>query len=125
MNLSGLRSQGELNVEVVDRDDTSKLEQWFEERWDDRFCLDISEQLAEIICPKNLEKMWQGYIDRYGLRGRVVPISQVIQESSNVPARFWLVAYSIDGLHPTRPRNYPPTGNGHGVGTPRTGDRRD
>ncbi|UIE40144.1 hypothetical protein KIK02_11745 [Leptodesmis sichuanensis A121] len=56
MNLSGLRSQGELNVEVVDRDDTSKLEQWFEERWDDRFCLDISEQLAEIICPKNLEK---------------------------------------------------------------------
>ncbi|QZZ19807.1 NgoFVII family restriction endonuclease [Leptothermofonsia sichuanensis E412] len=194
LTLSGLRSQGELNVEVVDRDDTSKLEQWFEERWDDRFCLDITKQLAEIIdeswagrslkpyfvylkmayhlsqeardglsqyrapasfgllpfqeaavqiaahhvskrngviigdvvglgktlvgtaiahlceedygtstliiCPKNLEKMWQGYIDRYGLRGKVVPISQVIQELPNVPARFRLVL--IDESHNLR-----------------------
>ncbi len=194
LTLSGLRSQGELNVEVVDRDDTNKLEQWFQERWDDRFCLDISEQLAEIIdeswagrslkpyfvylkmayhlsqeardglsqyrapasfgllpfqeaavqiaahhvskrngviigdvvglgktlvgtaiahlceedygtstliiCPKNLGKMWQGYIDRYGLRGKVVPISQVIQELPNVPARFRLVL--IDESHNLR-----------------------
>jgi hypothetical protein len=49
LTLSGLKSQGELNVEVVVRDDTNKLEQWFEERWNDRFCLDISEQVAEII----------------------------------------------------------------------------
>ncbi|UZQ55790.1 phospholipase D-like domain-containing protein [Trichothermofontia sichuanensis B231] len=194
LTLSGLRSQGELNVEVVDRDDTNKLEQWFEERWNDRFCLDISEQLAEIIdeswagrslkpyfvylkmayhlsqeardglsqyrapasfgllpfqeaavqiaahhvskrngviigdvvglgktlvgtaiahlceedygtstliiCPKNLEKMWQSYIDRYGLRGKVVPISQVIQELPNIPARFRLVL--IDESHNLR-----------------------
>jgi superfamily II DNA or RNA helicase len=194
LTLSGLRSQGELNVEVVDRDDTSKLEQWFEERWGDRFCLDITEQLAEIIdeswagrslkpyfvylkmayhlsqeardglsqyrapasfgllpfqeaavqiaahhvskrngviigdvvglgktlvgtaiahlceedygtstliiCPKNLEKMWQGYIDRYGLRGKVVPISRAIQELPNVPARFRLVL--IDESHNLR-----------------------
>jgi superfamily II DNA or RNA helicase len=194
LTLSGLKSQGELNVEVVDRDDTSKLEQWFKERWDDRFCLDISEQLAEIIdeswagrslkpyfvylkmayhlsqeardglsqyrapasfgllpfqeaavqiaahhvskrngviigdvvglgktlvgtaiahlceedygtstliiCPKNLEKMWQGYIDRYGLRGKVVPISRAIQELPNVPARFRLVL--IDESHNLR-----------------------
>ena len=194
LTLSGLRSQGELNVEVVDRDDTNKLEQWFEERWDDRFCLDISEQLAEIIdeswagrslkpyfvylkmayhlsqeardglsqyrapasfgllpfqeaavqiaahhvskrngviigdvvglgktlvgtaiahlceedygtstliiCPKNLEKMWQGYIDRYGLRGKVVPISRAIQELPDVPARFRLVL--IDESHNLR-----------------------
>ena len=194
LTFSGLRSQGELNVEVVDRDDTSKLEQWFEERWDDRFCLDITEQLAEIIdeswagrslkpylvylkmayhlsqeardglsqycapssfgllpfqeaavqiaahhvskrngviigdvvglgktlvgtaiahlceedygtstliiCPKNLEKMWQGYIDRYGLRGKVVPISRAIQELPNVPARFRLVL--IDESHNLR-----------------------
>jgi len=194
LTLSGLRSQGELNVEVVDRDDTQKLEQWFEARWDDRFCLDISEQLAEIIdeswagrslmpyfvylkmayhlsqeardglsqyrapasfgllpfqeaavqiaahhvskrngviigdvvglgktlvgtaiahlceedygtstliiCPKNLEKMWQGYIDRYGLRGKVVPISRAIQELPNVPARFRLVL--IDESHNLR-----------------------
>jgi superfamily II DNA or RNA helicase len=194
LTLSGLRSQGELNVEVVDRDDTSKLEQWFEERWDDRFCLDITEQLAEIIdeswagrslkpyfvylkmayhlsqeardglsqyraptsfgllpfqeaavqiaahhvskrngviigdvvglgktlvgtaiahlceedygtstliiCPKNLEKMWQGYIDRYGLRGKVVLISRAVQELPNVPARFRLVL--IDESHNLR-----------------------
>ena len=194
LTLSGLRSQGELNVEVVDRDDTSKLEQWFEERWDDRFCLDITEQLAEIIdkswagqplkpyfvylkmayhlsqeardglsqysvparfgllpfqeaavrvaarklnsrggvvigdvvglgktlvgtaiahlceeeysistliiCPKNLEKMWQGYLDRYGLRGKVVPMSRAIQELPNVPARFRLVL--IDESHNLR-----------------------
>ncbi|MGL5083250.1 MAG: helicase-related protein [Microcoleaceae cyanobacterium] len=194
LTLSGLRSQGELNVEVVDRDDTNKLEQWFEERWDDRFCLDITEQLAEIIdeswagrslkpylvylkmayhlsqeardglsqyrppasfgllpfqeaavqiaarhvskrngviigdvvglgktlvgtaiahlceedygtstliiCPKNLEKMWQGYIDRYGLRGKVVPVSRAIQELPNVPARFRLVL--IDESHNLR-----------------------
>ncbi len=194
LTLSGLRSQGELNVEVVDRDDTNKLEQWFEERWDDRFCLDITEQLAEIIdeswagrslkpyfvylkmayhlsqeardglsqyrapasfgllpfqeaavqiaarhvskrngviigdvvglgktlvgtaiahlceedygtstliiCPKNLEKMWQGYIDRYGLRGKVVPISRAIQELPDVPARFRLVL--IDESHNLR-----------------------
>ena len=194
LTLSGLRSQGELNVEVVDRDDTNKLEQWFEDRWDDRFCLDITEQLAEIIdeswagrslkpyyiylkmayhlsqeardglsqyrapasfgllpfqeaavqiaahhvskrngviigdvvglgktlvgtaiahlceedygtstliiCPKNLEKMWQGYIDRYGLRGKVVPISRAIQELPNVPARFRLVL--IDESHNLR-----------------------
>ncbi|QKD81192.1 NgoFVII family restriction endonuclease [Thermoleptolyngbya sichuanensis A183] len=194
LTLSGLKYQGELNVEVVDRDDTSKLEQWFADRWDDRFCLDISEQLAEIIdeswagrslkpyfvylkmayhlsqeardglsqyrapasfgllpfqeaavqiaahhvnkrngviigdvvglgktlvgtaiahlceeeygtstliiCPKNLEKMWQGYIDRYGLRGKVVPISRAIQELPNVPARFRLVL--IDESHNLR-----------------------
>jgi len=53
-----------------------------------------------IICPKNLEKMWQGYIDRYGLRGKVVPISRAIQELPDVPARFRLVL--IDESHNLR-----------------------
>lgn len=195
LTLSGLKSsQGELNVEVVDRDDTNKLERWFEERWDDRFCLDISEQLAEIIdeswagrslkpyfvylkmayhlsqeardglsqysvpahfgllpfqeqavrlamqhlkkrhgvvigdvvglgktlvgtaithlceeeygtstliiCPKNLEQMWQSYIDRYGLRGKVIPVSQVEKKLPNIPARFRLVL--LDESHNLR-----------------------
>ena len=194
LTLSGLKHQGELNVEVTDRDDTQKLEQWFEERWEDNFCVDITEQLADIIdeswagrslkpyfiylkmayhlsqeardglsqyrapanfgllpfqeaavqiaahhvskrngviigdvvglgktlvgtaiahlceedygtstliiCPKNLEKMWQGYIDRYGLRGKVVPISRAIQELPKVPARFRLVL--IDESHNLR-----------------------
>jgi len=194
LTLSGLKSQGELNVEVTDKDDTSKLAQWFEERWDDRFCWDITEQLAEIIdeswagrslkpyfvylkmayhlsqeardglsqyhvpasfgllpfqeqavrlalqhinkrhgvvigdvvglgktlvgtaiahrceedhgtstliiCPKNLEKMWQGYIDRYGLRGKIIPYSRVIQKLPDVQARFRLVL--IDESHNLR-----------------------
>jgi hypothetical protein len=53
-----------------------------------------------VICPKNLEKMWQGYIDRHGLRGKVVPISRVIQDVPNVPARFRLVL--IDESHNLR-----------------------
>ncbi|XFA73619.1 SNF2-related protein [Thermosynechococcaceae cyanobacterium Okahandja] len=53
-----------------------------------------------IICPKNLVKMWQEYIDRYGLRGKVVPISRVEKELPNVPARFRLVL--IDESHNLR-----------------------
>jgi superfamily II DNA or RNA helicase len=194
LTFSGLKSQGELNVEVVDRDDTQKLEQWFAERWDDNFCLDITAELADIIehswagrslkpyyiylkmayhlsqeardglsqyrapagfgllsfqeaavqvaakklnsrggviigdvvglgktlvgtaiahvyqedhgtstliiCPKNLETMWQGYVDRYGLAAKVLPISRVVQALPDVPARFRLVL--IDESHNLR-----------------------
>jgi hypothetical protein len=190
------REQGELNVEVTDKDDTRKLEGWFQDRWEDRFCLDISHELAEIIdeswagrslspyyvylkmayhlsqeardglsnyqtpanfgllpfqeaavkiaaqhinkrggvivgdvvglgktlvgtalahlceeeygtstliiCPKNLVRMWQRYIDTYGLRGRVVSISQVDRVLPEIPARFRLVL--IDESHNLRNR---------------------
>src|SRR6266849_1221445 len=49
LTFAGLSGQGELNVDVVDSDACQKLEQWFNERWDDRWCLDISQELAEII----------------------------------------------------------------------------
>ncbi len=49
LTLAGLRQQGELNVDVVDYDACQKLEKWFDERWDDRWCIDISEELATII----------------------------------------------------------------------------
>ncbi len=174
LTFSGLRGQGELNVDVMDRDACDKLARWFEERWTDRFSLDVSselvraideswaserlippfhvylkiawhlsrdaragltefriprdidEQLLEfqkeavkvaahhvrtrggvmlgdvvglgktmiatalarvldeeldysalIICPKNLVPMWLGYVERYRLRARVVPLSMV------------------------------------------------
>jgi superfamily II DNA or RNA helicase len=196
LTFSGLSGQGELNVEVTDRDDTQKLEAWFIERWEDKFSLDISQDLIEvideswagkqrspfyiylkmayhlsqeardglsryqapkhfgllefqeqavrvamqhidkrhgviigdvvglgktlvgtaiahvceeeygtstlIICPKNLELMWQGYVDRYGLRGKVVPVSQVEKKLPEVPARFRLVL--IDESHNLRNR---------------------
>ena len=49
LTLSGLSHQGELNVDVVDSDSCEKLEDWFEDRWNDRWCIDISKELIEII----------------------------------------------------------------------------
>ena len=197
LTFAGLRQQGELNVDVVESDAAQKLQGWFDERWGDRFCLNISTELADIIdeswardelikpyyvylkmayhlskeardglsqyraprdfgllkfqevavqiaahhvnerggvmigdvvglgktlvgtavahlceedfgvnvliiCPKNLVKMWQGYVDRFGLRGRVMSISRVIKDLPEVPARFRLVM--IDESHNLRNR---------------------
>jgi SNF2 family DNA or RNA helicase len=49
LTVAGLSQQGELNVDVLDSDATKKLADWFEDRWHDRWCLDISKELAEII----------------------------------------------------------------------------
>jgi superfamily II DNA or RNA helicase len=49
LTLSGLSLQGELNVDVLDRDASNKLSKWFNDRWEDKFCIDISDELAEII----------------------------------------------------------------------------
>jgi superfamily II DNA or RNA helicase len=46
---AGLSRQGELNVDVLDHDACSKLADWFEKRWNDRWCIDISKELAAII----------------------------------------------------------------------------
>jgi len=49
LTMAGLVGQGELNIDVLDHDATQKLAQWFEDRWNDRFCIDISKELIEII----------------------------------------------------------------------------
>jgi superfamily II DNA or RNA helicase len=49
LTMSGLSHQGELNVDVLDHDACKKLATWFEERWSDRWCFDISDELVEII----------------------------------------------------------------------------
>jgi SNF2 family DNA or RNA helicase len=49
LTLSGLSGQGELNVDVLDHDACQKLARWFEDRWTDRWCIDISQELVEII----------------------------------------------------------------------------
>jgi len=46
---SGLSYQGELNIDVLDHDACQKLAKWFEERWNDRWCVDISDELVQII----------------------------------------------------------------------------
>lgn len=49
LTLAGLVGQGELNIDVLDGDSCQKLSDWFDDRWCDRFCMDISEELAQII----------------------------------------------------------------------------
>ena len=46
---AGLSQQGELNIDVLDHDACWKLAHWFNDRWHDRWCIDISNELAEII----------------------------------------------------------------------------
>lgn len=49
LTLAGLSGQGELNIDVMDDDACNKLSSWFEDRWNDRLCVDISAELAQII----------------------------------------------------------------------------
>lgn len=49
LTLSGLSKQGELNVDVMDHDATQKLARWFDARWNDRWCVDISAELIQVI----------------------------------------------------------------------------
>lgn len=197
LTFSGLSKNGELNVDVLEHDATQKLSRWFDDRWDDRFCLDITDDLITVIeeswarealiaphhiylkmayhlseearlglrdydipqdfkllpyqsaavklaahhlekrggvligdvvglgktimatalarmfeeargvstlilCPKNLVKMWEGYVGEYGLQARVMSTSRAQRELQDVPARFRLVL--IDESHNLRNR---------------------
>jgi len=49
LTLAGLSRHGELNVDVLDHDASKKLASWFEDRWVDRWCIDISPELVQVI----------------------------------------------------------------------------
>lgn len=49
LTFAGLSHQGELNVDVLDHDASAKLARWFEDRWKDRWCVDITAELIESI----------------------------------------------------------------------------
>ena len=55
LTLAGLSKQGELNVDVLEHDACNKLAAWFDDRWNDRWCVDISKELATII-----DESWAG-----------------------------------------------------------------
>lgn len=55
LTMAGLSKQGELNVDVLEQDAAKKLNQWFEDRWNDRWTLDISKELIQII-----DESWAG-----------------------------------------------------------------
>ncbi len=49
LTVQGLARQGELNVDVLDHHATQRLSKWFDDRWNERWALDVSADLAEII----------------------------------------------------------------------------
>jgi superfamily II DNA or RNA helicase len=49
LTFPGLSKQGELNVDVLDQDACQKLQKWFEDRWGDQWCMDITNELIEIL----------------------------------------------------------------------------
>jgi hypothetical protein len=49
LTLAGLSHQGELNIDVLDHDACMKLSDWFKDRWNDHWCIDISDELVQII----------------------------------------------------------------------------
>lgn len=55
LTYAGLTKQGELNAEFSDSDCAQKLSNWFDDRWNDRFCLDITDELIQII-----DESWAG-----------------------------------------------------------------
>ncbi len=198
LTMQGLARQGELNVDVLEHHATQRLSNWFDDRWADRWALDVSADLAQIIesswareagippfhiylniayhlstearagltqfrlparfehdlfefqksavkiaarhlhrrggvmigdvvglgktmmatalarmfeddlgfetliiCPKNLEPMWERYRTEYGLRGMVLPITQVSKQLPSLK-RYRLVL--IDESHNLRNR---------------------
>lgn len=46
---AGLHRNLELNIDVQDSDATNKLATWFDERWTDRFSLDITAEIIDLI----------------------------------------------------------------------------
>ena len=49
LTFAGLKNQGELNVDVLDEDACVKLSGWFDARWSDMWCVDITDDLAHVI----------------------------------------------------------------------------
>jgi superfamily II DNA or RNA helicase len=49
LTLAGLSKQGELNLDVMDQDAALKLSKWFDDRWNDNKCIDITSELIQII----------------------------------------------------------------------------
>lgn len=53
LTLSGLTHQAEMNTDIFEPDTNQRLAGWFNDRWDDRLSLDITQELIEI-----LEQSW-------------------------------------------------------------------
>lgn len=57
LTYSGLTGQGELDVAIDDSDNEKKLARWFDDRWNDRYCIDITQELIDVI-----DNSWAGEV---------------------------------------------------------------
>lgn len=55
LTYAGLTKQGELNAEFADSDQAEKLADWFDDRWNNQFCIDITKELIDAI-----DNSWAG-----------------------------------------------------------------
>lgn len=85
LTFAGLAYQGELNVDIQDHDATEKLADWFNDRWDNRWCFDISEDVLKVI-----EESWA--------REELIPPYQIYVKMAyhlSQEARTGLAEYNI------------------------------
>jgi len=85
LTFAGLCQQGELNIDITDNDACKKLARWFEDRWNDRKCIDISGTLVGII-----EESWA--------REKLIPPYHIYVKMAyhlSQEARAGLAEYSI------------------------------
>ena len=55
LTLPGLTRRGELNADFADYNDAERLARWFDDRWQDHFSIDITQELIDAI-----ENSWAG-----------------------------------------------------------------
>ena len=55
LTYAGLEKNGELNIDVLDQESCLSLSNWFEDKWQDQFSHDISEEIIKLI-----EESWAG-----------------------------------------------------------------
>lgn len=55
LTYSGLTGQGELDADIENSRDLEALDQWFNDRWTSRFCIDITKELIDAI-----DNSWAG-----------------------------------------------------------------
>lgn len=58
LTYAGMVGQGELDTQIADKDNTKKLAKWFDEHWNDQKCLDITQELLNVI-----DTSWAGQQD--------------------------------------------------------------
>ena len=80
LTLAGLKAQGELNIEVPDKDAAAKLNDWFIARWEDSRCLDFIDESHNF---RNSEgKIYQAIRDATTARSSSSPPSSTTKPTS-------------------------------------------